>query len=309
VIVVERSAPLLTVQDAGRVGFFAAGVTQSGPLDPLALAVGNALVGNGAQAAALEGCLGGAQFRCDEDGRVALTGADLVIMHNGVAARTYAPITVRAGDAITVERVTRGAVWYLAVEGGIDVPPVLGSRSTLLAAELGGIDGRPVKTGARLGVGARGERPAIGSVPDSLHTSLDQAAIPLTAGPRADALLPGDWDVFYQTTFTVSQSVSRVGYRLECSPLPSRLPADLASEPACRGAMQLPPEGRPIVLMADHPTIGGYPIIGVVPAHAIGRLAQRAPGSNVQFVAMAVDEAIAAQREQRNALSKWTAHR
>src|SRR6185295_12491372 len=113
-----------------------------------------------------------------------------------------------------------------------------------------------------------------------------ERALPLCVAPRADALDAAQWKKFYEATFKVTHAVSRVGYRLEGLPLENRLAADLASEPACAGAMQLPPEGQPIVLMADHPTIGGYPVIGVVPSHALGRLAQCPPGTAVTFAPM-----------------------
>ena len=120
-----------------------------------------------------------------------------------------------------------------------------------------------------------------------------------------DALDAAQWEQFYRAAFKVTHAVSRVGYRLEGPPLRSQLAADLASEPACAGAMQLPPEGQPIVLMADHPTIGGYPVIGVVPSHALGRLAQCPPGTTVTFTPMTADAAREARKQQQNALSKW----
>ena len=305
-IVVERPAPLLTVQDRGRVGYLADGVTRSGPLDALALAVGNALVGNHADAAALEGCLGGASFRGEADFVFALTGCEVAATLNSAPVASYAVIEARARDVLTIERVVRGAVWYLALRGGVDVAPVLGSRSTLLAAGLGGANGAPLKAGYRVqGSGVASHAPITSGVPHELRTPLDDAPIPLCAGPRSDALSDRAWDAFYRTTFTVSRAVSRVGYRLEGESVVSRVPADVASEPACAGAMQLPPEGQPIVLMADFPTIGGYPIIGVVPAHALGAFAQRAPGTAVRFRAASIDAALAATHHAHNALSQW----
>jgi biotin-dependent carboxylase-like uncharacterized protein len=309
VITVERPAPLLTVQDSGRFGYLASGVTHSGPLDGLALAVANTLVGNAAGAAALEGCLGGAQFRCERDLTFAITGADVTVMCNGSGVRTYITQRAKTGDTITIDQSMRGAVWYVALRGGIDVPLVLGSRSTLLAAGLGGVDGGPIKAGARLRIGDEMARdPVLRDVPYELRAPLDDASIPLAPAPRSDALDSAEWDRFYRRTFTISRSVSRVGYRLEGDPLPCRLPADIPSEPACAGAMQLPPQGHPIVLMADFPTIGGYPVIGVVPLFALGRFAQRAPGSPTRFTAITIDEALNAAQRQRDALSQWSNH-
>jgi biotin-dependent carboxylase-like uncharacterized protein len=311
-ITVERTAPLLTVQDRGRPGLLASGVTHSGPLDALALDVANALVGNRDDAAALEGCLGGATFRLDAATTFAVTGATVVATLNGTAIDTYVAHHAGAGDTFAIERLERGAIWYFAVRGGVDVPLVLGSRSTHVAAGLGGLDGGAIKTGRQIAVARPEARAAMrgamrGATPAALRASLDDAPIELCPAPRAEALTGDEWETFCRDTYTVSHAVSRTGYRLQGPVIPSRLSADLPSEPACAGAMQLPPEGQPIVLMADHPTIGGYPIIGVVPAHALGRLAQRAPGMHVQFTRMAAEDALAARREQRNALSKWVA--
>ena len=305
-LTIVRTAPLLTVQDRGRFGYRSSGVSPSGPLDPLALDVANALAGNSLDAAALEGCLGGATIRADRDITFSITGADVSATCNGKSVATYAPHSANAGDAVIIDRIVRGAVWYLSVSGGIDTPSVLGSRATLVAAELGGVDGKPIKSGAQIRTGnaPAGSR-ARATVPDALRTPLDTDAIPLTRAPRSDALTESDWDAFYRTPFTVSRASSRIGYRLEGSRVASRLAADLASEPACAGAMQLPPEGNPIVLLAEHPTIGGYPIVGVVPTYALGRFAQRAPGTMVRFSPMTIDEATEAHARERFALSNW----
>lgn len=305
-IVVKRTAPLLTVQDRGRTGYLADGVTHGGALDALSLDVANALVGNASGAAALEGCLGGAAFRCERDATFALTGAEIIATHNGTALPSNRAIAARAGDTIVVERIMRGTAWYLAVRGGIDVPVLLGSRSTIIAAGIGGVDGGPIKTGITLRVGDGVNGDAIArDVPMDLRTPGRDEPIPLTPAPRADALDDPQWRDFYATPFTVSRAMSRVGYRLDGPAFTSKYPGDLPSEPACAGAIQLPPEGRPIVLMAEHPTIGGYPLIGVVASHALSRFAQCGPGSTVRFRPMSADEAIEAGRRQHDAFALW----
>lgn len=302
-IVVERTAPLLTVQDRGRFGFLADGITRSGPLDALAHDVANALVGNSPGAAIFEACLGGAQLRCERDTTFAITGAASDASLDGSPIAPYVVHSARAGSVIIVERLTRGAVWYFAPRGGIDTPLVLGSRATLLSAELGG---RAIKGGTRFSCGADVRTaPVFRPVAPELRAAGAERPLPLCSAPRADALDAAQWESFFKATFKVTHAVSRVGYRLEGPPLENRLAADLASEPACAGAMQLPPEGQPIVLMADHPTIGGYPVIGVVPSHALGRLAQCPPGTTVTFTPMTADAARDARRHEQNALSKW----
>jgi biotin-dependent carboxylase-like uncharacterized protein len=302
-ILVERTAPLLTVQDRGRFGFLADGITRSGPLDALAHDVANALVGNSPRAAALEACLGGAQLRCERETTFAITGAASDITLDGARISPYVVHAALPGSVIIVERLTRGAVWYFAARGGIDTPLVLGSRATLVSAELGG---RAIKAGSRFPYASEvHSTPVLRPVPGELRAVRDARPLPLCAAPRGDALDATQWERFYGATFKVTHAVSRVGYRLEGLPLENRLAADLASEPACAGAMQLPPEGQPIVLMADHPTIGGYPVIGVVPSHALGRLAQCPPGTTVTFTPMTADGARDARAREQNALSKW----
>ena len=305
-ILVERTAPLLTVQDSGRFGYRADGVTTSGPLDALALAVANGLVGNSPRDAVLEGCLGGARFHFERHTTFAVTGADLAATLDDELVETYAKYEAKEDSVLTIERITKGAIWYLAVGGGIDVPVVLGSRSTLVTAGLGGLGGAPIRNRSRLDVGIHPlERRTPSPVPGTLRTPLNDAPIPLLPGPHGEALSQTEWAGFYSGTFTVSRASSRVGYRLEGPLVPAHLPADLASEPACAGAMQLPPEGQPIVLMADHPTVGGYPIIGVVPAHALGRFAQRAPGAHVRFQSETIADAVAHVAAQREILERW----
>ena len=310
-ILVERTAPLLTVQDRGRFGYRADGVTTSGPLDPLALAVANGLVGNSQRAAVLEGCLGGAKFHFQRDVTFALTGAELAATLDDAPIETYAAYTAKEDSVLTIERITKGAIWYMAVSGGIDVPEVLGSRSTLVTAGLGGANGAPIRPRALLAISPLSSPPPPPSpLPPSSRSSLltnFDGPIPLLPAPHSDALNEAEWSAFHAATFSISRSSSRVGYRLEGPLVPTHLPADLASEPACAGAMQLPPEGQPIVLLADHPTVGGYPIIGVVPAHALGRFAQRAPGAPVRFRSESISDAVAQLAAQREILDRWLA--
>jgi biotin-dependent carboxylase-like uncharacterized protein len=260
----------------------------------------------------LEGCLGGATFTFDKAATFAVTGADVEATLDGVRVPMYTAMKAREGAELAITRLLLGAVWYLAVRGGIDVPEVLGSRSTLVSAGIGGLNGEPIRAGATLSLcGTPATRHAPpnrrGPVPDQLRASLDDTPIPLTPATRSDALTESEWQEFFGNTYTVSHAISRVGYRLDGPALPARLPADLASEPACAGAMQLPPEGQPIVLMADHPTVGGYPMIGVVPGYAIGQLAQRAPGTDAIFRRETAVNALRELDELRALLTLWLA--
>lgn len=295
-ITVLRAPGLLTVQDLGRPGFLGAGVPVGGAMDAGALAHANRLVGNPPGAAALEWCLGGGTLRFETNARFAIAGATLAAHIGGRPVESGVAQAVLAGDVLEVDRVAGGMFAYVSVAGGIDVPLVLGSRATYLPARLGGLEGRQLRAGDRL---THGPAPAAGprTQPPPEDPIDAGAPVPLVRLPDPDALDDAGWRLFLDTTWRVSAAVSRMGYRLEGTGPAPRRAADRLSAPTVAGAVQLPPNGQPVVLMADAPTIGGYPTVGVVPRYALGRVAQRAPGSPLRFE----EAAAAAAREARAA--------
>ncbi len=304
-ITVERVAGLVTVQDTGRRGVRSAGVSPGGPLDAGSLACANAMVGNDASAAALEGCLAAATLHFDAECTFALAGAAVEATLDDLPVGSYTVQEAKAGSTLRIMRIERGAVWYLGVRGGIEAPVVLGSRGTLVRAGLGGA---PLKREATLITGTAVRTPVLaGPVPVLLRTALDDAPIEWLPGTRLEALDAPAWQHFFMQSWTISPMSDRTGYRLDGAPLAVTAPADRASEPTCAGAMQLPPDGRPIVLMAEHPTIGGYPVIGVVPPGALDALAQRPPNARVAFVPTTPDEVLAARRARHDAFAAWVA--
>jgi biotin-dependent carboxylase-like uncharacterized protein len=268
-ITVLRAPPFASVQDLGRVGHRAVAVPVSGAMDPAALGRANALAGNEAGLAALEWGIGTGELRLAPGIGIGVAGADASVR--------------REGDVLSVVDFSSGAWLYIAVRGGIDVPIVLGSRSTYLAGCFGGFEGRLLRTGdvLRAGTGGSRTRPAPGPPPPSTS---DPGAFEIVPGPDRDFLEDRAWQQFLETRWTVSRAVSRAGYRLDGPALAVEAPADLPSAPVCPGTVQLPPGGRPIVLMPDGPTVGGYPTIAVVVSEDLGRLAQRRPGEPVRFV-------------------------
>ncbi len=269
-ITVLRAPPFATVQDLGRFGYRGSGVPPAGAMDPAALVRANALAGNDAGLAAIEWGIGAGQLRLAPGLDIGMAGAD--------------PVARREGDILTIEGIQGGAWLYIAVRGGIDVPEVLGSRSTYLPGGFGGVEGRVLRSGDVLkrGEGGRGrERAGEGGS----RREQAGAGVPIGIVPGPDRAMLGDdaWAQFLAAEWTVSRAVSRAGYRLEGPALPVESPDDLPSAPVCPGTVQLPPGGQPIALMPDGPTVGGYPRIAVVVSSALGRLAQRRPGEPVRF--------------------------
>ncbi|MFB7127965.1 biotin-dependent carboxyltransferase family protein [Kitasatospora sp. NPDC056273] len=279
-LVVERPGPLTTVQDLGRRGVAHLGVPRAGALDEPALRAANRLVGNEPGAAGLETTLGGVALRAVAAALVAVTGAPSPVRVDGRPAAWGAPVLVPAGALLEVGAATAGVRGYLAVAGGIDVPPVLGSRSTDLLAGLGPA---PLAAGDRLPVGtpppyrARPELVPLPAPPAEL-------VLRLRLGPRADWFTPEAVARLGRDRYLVSPTGNRVGLRTEGPPVARARDGELPSEGMVLGAVQIPPDGRPVVFLADHPTTGGYPVIGVVPAADLAAAAQARPGTPVRFV-------------------------
>jgi antagonist of KipI len=299
---VEGAPPYLAVQDGGWPGLRASGMPAGGAMDRWALAVANLLAGNAAEDAALEWALGAGALRFEADAVVALAGAEAEATLGGAPAPACTALHARAGETLRIAAPSRGRFVYVAIRGGVDVPPVLGSRATYLPGAFGGLAGRLVRAGDAIPVGRAPAGPAAPhgwALPEGLRPAYDPH-LPLraVAGPQA-ALFAGDaWATLEGEAFRVSRTSDRAGYRLEGPALRTTVPAALPSEAACPGAVQVPDGGAPIVLMPDGPTVGGYPKIAVVASADLPGLAQRAPGDEVRFRLVSVAEAQAAYRSR-----------
>ncbi|MFJ9447527.1 biotin-dependent carboxyltransferase family protein [Kitasatospora sp. NPDC101235] len=278
-LVVERPGPLTTVQDLGRRGVAHLGVPRAGALDEPALRAANRLVGNQPGAAGLETTLGGVALRAVGTALVAVTGAPSPVRVDGRPAAWGAPVVVPAGALLDVGAATAGVRGYLAVAGGIAVPPVLGSRSADL---LSGLGPAPLAVGDRVPVGtpppyrARPELVPLPAPPAEL-------VLRLRLGPRADWFTPEAVARLARDRYLVSPTGNRIGLRTEGPPVARARDGELASEGMVLGAVQIPPDGQPVVFLADHPTTGGYPVIGVVPTADLPAAAQARPGTPVRF--------------------------
>lgn len=277
-----------TVQDAGRLGQLRSAIPPAGPADPVAFEAGQRLVGNDSGAAGIE-FVGSLRFVLDEPRLIAATGRGVRVRARGEIGG-WTAVFVRAGEEVAVEG--SGRFTYLAVSGGIALDPVLGSRATYLPAAIGPIP-RPLAAGDALPLG-----PA--------HWSADRAGrtltppgpgqIRVTRGPHADRF--ADPSAFARGIYRVSERSDRQGVRLEGPPLAAD-GREILSVGMVAGAVQVPHGGEPIVLLADHQTTGGYPVIAAVARADLGRVAQALPGEELAFREVDRDEAVAAYRAVR----------
>ena len=284
-IEVLSSGPLTTIQDLGRPGWAHLGISRSGAADRGALRLANRLAGNPEGAAALETSLQGPRLRVHADTTVVLAGAPCDARLDGTELVMHVATPVRAGQELVIGRALRGVRTYVAFAGGIDVEPVLGSRCT---DTLGGLGPAPLRRGDRLALGtADRPPPPVDAVPIDAVAADDgprTLEVALLLGPREDWFDPGDVSALRTRAYTVTAASNRVGARLEGEQLRWVRETQLRSEGIVPGAVQVPPSGRPIVLLADHPTTGGYPVIGVVPAADLDRVAQLRPGARLRLV-------------------------
>lgn len=281
-LVVVRAGALTTVQDRGRPGYAHLGVPRSGALDAPAAALVNRLVGNSPDAAVLETTLTGCAVRPRSPVVVAVGGAPGPVTVGGRPAAWGAPVAVAAGELLEVGAARSGVRSYVAVSGGIAVEPVLGSRATDL---LSGLGPAPLADGAVLPLGApAGPRARVDVVPQPSPPS--ELVLRVTLGPRAGWFTPAAVRAFTSRAYRVSSASNRIGLRTEGPALERARPGELPSEGMVLGAVQVPPDGRPVVFLADHPTTGGYPVIAVVRAADLPAAAQAVPGVPVRFTAV-----------------------
>ena len=317
---VLRAGILATVQDLGRPGMQHLAIVPGGVMDPVSHRLANALVGNLPDVATLEFALAGPELAFEQDVLVALHGARVEPQLDGVSMPYSRPVLVRAGARLRIGRTVTGAFGYLAIAGGIDVEPVLGSRSTYLPGAFGGLRGGVVSAGATLPLAQQataisesryerisrsGRTMAIGStravsvrwsVPMLTLPSFDPLIVRVIDGVHADLFDKTSRAAFLGEPWRVAPESNRMGYRLVGPKLALAAPREIVSQAVSLGTVQVPAGGQPIVLMADRQTTGGYPRIAEVVSADLPRLAQVAPGSvAVRFEKVTLDAADAAR--------------
>ncbi|MGQ0665576.1 MAG: biotin-dependent carboxyltransferase family protein [Nitrospiraceae bacterium] len=292
-----------TVQDLGRFGYQQYGVPVAGSMDCFSATVANRLVGNCDHAAVLELTLKGPELQFERDAVLAITGADLSPSLNGTSVPLWESLAVGRGSRLTFGSRRAGARSYLAIAGGIDVPLVLGSCSTHCASETGGLQGRPLKQGDILSGGQPMESvdSLIGNrLPDRLLPRYAQSAtLRIIPGPQRDSFPDASLATLTGSSYTVAAQSDRMGYRLTGPRITHHGSARFISDCTTMGALQIPPDEQPILLMADRQTTGGYPTIAVVISADLPFAAQLAPGDTIRFNTCTLAEAYTVLRERR----------
>ncbi len=296
-----RPGMLTSVQDKGRFGYQRFGMPVAGAMDSFALRCANLLVGNADGDAALEATVLGPQIRLLADTCFAITGADVQPMLDGLPVPMWQAVYGKAGDILAFGTPRDGIRAYLAIAGGVDVPLVMGSRSTYMKAGIGGLDGRALKAGDVLHAGAHTKQDAL------LHGQMPSDAVPqygrehtvrVVLGPQDSAFTDAGIRTFLSAEYAVSIHTDRMGCRLEGPPVEHISGPDVISDGTPMGAVQVPGDGQPIILLADRGTTGGYTKIATVATVDISKIAQAMPGNTLRFRAVPVEEAQAALHEQ-----------
>lgn len=293
---------LTTVQDLGRFGYQKYGVVVGGALDRFAARVVNAIVGNDENAAVLEMAQLGPELRFEQDALIAWTGADFAAQIDGEPLPSDRAVCVRAGETIAFGVARSGLRAWLAVAGGIDVPLVLGSRTTYRRGGFGGFEGRPLRAGdaMRCGDASAWARRYQRGAPRVSAWSVRSPTLGKPAPAGAVRAMRGpEWDwfgaeaqrLFFGTEWTATKDADRMGVRLAGPALPQCTEREMISEGVVDGVVQVPAGGAPIVLLPSRQTVGGYPRIAVVATADLGRLAQLAPGRTIRFEEITVSEA------------------
>lgn len=306
--------PLATIQDRGRPDARRYGVPTSGAMDVFALQAANLLAGNPASAAAIEFTAGGVALEFTHPTLFALTGADLGATLAGRPLPLWTSRLASPGDRLRLSgrRADWGARAYLAVAGGIDVPEVLGSRAVDLAGGFGGYQGRPLRAGDQLAVGApaRGVVSPLGRTWPTPARPAYRRRPPLRIipGPHLHCFAPDALGQLASATLTISATSNRMGYRLQGLRIPHLRPTSLPSLGVVPGVIQVPPDGEPILLMADAQTTGGYPVLGCVIAADLPLAAQLLPGDSLTLEPTTLAEAHAARLALAEALAAGPDH-
>jgi biotin-dependent carboxylase-like uncharacterized protein len=302
-----------TVQDRGRIGYQRQGIPVSGALDPVALAAANVVVGNAPDSAAFECLYQGPLVEVQAPAArfaVAGAGAALDVVLPGTEGKRRVPmlhtVTVPRGGRVQVVLPGPGISAYLAVAGGIDVPPVLGSRSTYVRAGLGGFSGRALRAGDLVPI-------AVGPPPEGPERRLPGVAFPLpqtvrvVPGPQDDHFTPEAIQIFLEAVYTVAPASDRMGLRLSGPKLTHTRGYNIISDGIAPGSIQVPGDGLPIILLADRQTTGGYPKIATVASADLAALGRIGPGAQVRFSRTTVEAAEELRRALEQEMAAWPA--
>ena len=309
-LIIKKAGMLTSVQDLGRWGYQSSGVPVAGAMDLPALRLGNVMLGNPEGAAALEVTLLGPEIEVKGAGAAVFAGADLGFSVNGKAVGSWRAVVLNDGDVITFTGMKeKGCRGNLCFAGGVDVSPVMNSRSTYMRAKIGGFEGRAIKNGDVIKVG----EPAVlwkrldsFCLPEELGLSLDSdAQLAVIMGLQEDAFTEEGKKLLFESEYTITAESDRMGCRLEGPKIGhNEKGADIVSDGIPLGAVQIPGHGMPIIMLADRQTTGGYTKIGVLSPLSIEALVQKMPGTKVRFRRSDVAEGTAEQNRIKEAVEK-----
>jgi antagonist of KipI len=302
---VLEPGPFTTIQDNGRYGYQQFGIPVSGALDTFAYLAANELVGNPEGTAALEITFMGPRLEALSDALIAVTGAEIPLFVNDQPQPLWTSLRVRRGDVINLRTIIKGVRAYFAVAGGFAVPKVMGSYSTYTAGKIGGVDGRPLAKGDILHGESTDSPDRIASLPTDFRPEFSsEITLKALLGPQDDYFDSG-LSVLFSSEFTVTSKADRMGYRLEgpMIELKEGVPRSIISEPSLSGAIQIPPDGQPIILLVEQ-TASGYAKIATIITADLDMVAQAKPGDKLRFVRVDLAEANRLHREYRARLSR-----
>ena len=301
--------PLSTIQDGGRFGYMSTGFGSGGAMDLRAMRIANLLVGNNENDGVIEMTMLGlsAEFTCGTV--IALTGANMQPKLNGEEIPMYETVEVQPGDKLTLGAALSGMRGYLAVAGGFDIDPVMGSQSTNLKVKLGGFQGRKLSSGDQIPLRWETDLTQCGhNKCDPENDYPQMATVRVMFGPQEDYFTDKGINTFLTARYSVSGQSDRMGVRLEGEKIENKNGVDIISDGIAYGSVQIPASGTPIIMMADRQTTGGYAKIATVITADLYKIAQAKPGSFIRFRAVTEKEAVAALKEERSFLKQLQYH-
>jgi antagonist of KipI len=305
---VKEPGLLTTVQDLGRYGYSHLGISPGGAADSVAMRIANLLVGNAESAATLEMTLAGATLEFDEASVVALTGGECHCRIGGETSPMWQAVRVPTKGILVCDGMKAGARLYLAAQGGMDVPSIMGSASTNLAGHFGGLEGRALRKGDLLSV-RRPPNPHVRTLkPGAIDALYSRGPIRVTSGAQQEWFGPTAFDKFLTCSYTVSEESNRSGLRLKGEMISPRIRSQLLTEGVSVGAIQVPQDEQPIILFVDQQTTGGYPKIANVISADMHRVGQLRPRENVRFAEVEIPEAIRLLRDREELLKQIYQH-
>lgn len=295
---------LTTVQDLGRYGYLKYGIPISGAMDTFSLVAANLLVANNSNDACLETTLFGPELQALTKTQIAITGGAISPKINGQNVPTWQTLEAQKGDIISLGKVESGCRAYLSIRGGINTPLMLGSRATYVRGGFGGINGRQLKTGDII-EGFNTPPLKVGySMPEDLVPQFtDQFKVHVILGPQADMFTEKGINTFLSSSYKVTPEADRMGYRLEGPTIEHKAKADIISDALLPGAVQVPKNGKPIIIMRDAQTTGGYSKIAVVITPDVSSLGQARPNDTVEFLEVTLQQAYEKMRKYNKLLS------